>query len=290
MDFNTLKEIIDKATEENITISKLTLRETAKAEKITEEEVYNDMLKKYNIMKNAINRGLKDDKPSPSGLSGDMAFKMKKSVEKGNFSGNFMGEIIYSALAVSEVNACMGCVVAAPTAGSCGVIPSCLHTLQRQHNLTDEQIVLALTNASAVGLILAKNASISGAEGGCQAECGSAAAMIASGIVEIFGGTPQQCGDAVAQALKSLMGLVCDPVAGLVEEPCITRNVAAATVAVSSAEMALADIGTIIPVDEVIETMGRVGKQLPMELRETARGGLATTPTGRDIHKKIFGK
>lgn len=290
MDFNTLKEIINKATEENITISELTLRETAKAEKMTEEEVYNDMLNKYVVMKNAIARGLKDDKPSPSGLSGDMAYKMKKSVEKGNFSGNFMGEIIYSALAVSEVNACMGCVVAAPTAGSCGVIPACLHTLQNQHSLTDKQVVMALANASAVGLILAKNASISGAEGGCQAECGSAAAMIASGIVEIFGGTPSQCGDAVAQALKSLMGLVCDPVAGLVEEPCITRNVAAATVAVSSAELALANIGTIIPVDEVIETMGRVGRQLPMELRETARGGLATTPTGRDIHQRIFGK
>ncbi len=289
MNFNTYKEIIDLATKENITISTLTLRETAIHAKMTEEEVYEDMYRKYKVMKAAIEKGLEDDKPSPTGLSGDMAFKMKKSVDKGNFSGRFFGEIIYSALAVSEVNACMGCVVAAPTAGSCGVIPACLYTLQRQHNLTDDEIVRALINASAAGLIIAKNASISGAEGGCQAECGSAAAMIASGMVEAFGGTPEQCGDAVAHALKSLMGLVCDPVAGLVEEPCIVRNVAAATVAVSSAELALAGIKTIIPVDEVIETMGRVGKQLPMELRETARGGLATTPTGLAIQKKFFG-
>ncbi len=289
MHFETLKEIIDLATKENITISKLALRETAISEKITEEAVYTDMLIKYEVMKASIEAGLKDDKPSPSGLSGDMAFKMKNHVEKGNFSGRFLGEIIYNALSVSEHNACMGCVVAAPTAGSCGVIPACLYTLQKQFELTDEQVVLALVNASAVGLIIAKNASISGAEGGCQAECGSAAAMIASGMVEIFGGTPEQCGVAVAQALKSLMGLVCDPVAGLVEEPCIVRNVAAATIAVTSAELALAGVYSIIPVDEVIETMGRVGKQLPMELRETARGGLATTPTGQAINKKIFG-
>ncbi len=289
MHFETLQEIIDLATKDNITISKLALRETAIAEKMTEDEVYADMFKKYEIMKTSIEAGLKDDKPSPSGLSGDMAFKMRNHVNKGNFSGRFLGEIIYSALAVSEHNACMGCVVAAPTAGSCGVIPACLYTIQKQFDLTDEQAVLALVNASAVGLIIAKNASISGAEGGCQAECGSAAAMIASGIVEIFGGTPEQCGVAVAQALKSLMGLVCDPVAGLVEEPCIVRNVAAAAIAVTSAELALAGIYSVIPVDEVIETMGRVGKQLPVELRETARGGLATTPTGQEINRKIFG-
>ncbi len=289
MDFTTLKEIIDKATEENITISQLTIRETAKSAKITEEEVYADMLKKYEVMKASIHEGLSKRGPSPSGLTGDMALNMKKSVDRGNFSGSFLGEIIYCALAVSEVNACMGCVVAAPTAGSCGVIPACLYTLQKHHNLTDEQVVMALTNASAVGLIIARNASISGAEGGCQAECGSAAAMIASGIVEIFGGTPEQSGTAVAQALKSLMGLVCDPVAGLVEEPCAVRNVAAATVAISSAELGLADVKSIIPVDEVIDAMGKVGKQLPSELRETAKGGLAVTPTGRDIQFKIFG-
>lgn len=289
MEYNTLKEIIDIATNENITISQVALRETARVAKISEEDVYNDMLKKYEVMKDSIKEGLEKKGRSPSGLTGGMASRMKDSVDKGNFSGSFLGEIIYCALAVSEVNACMGCVVAAPTAGSCGIIPSCLYTLQKHHNLTDRQVVMALTNASAVGLIIAKNASISGAEGGCQAECGSAAAMIASGIVEIFGGTPEQCGDAVAQALKSLLGLVCDPVAGLVEEPCAIRNVAAATVAISSAELGLANVKSIIPVDEVIETMGRVGRQLPTELRETAKGGLATTPTGKALQFKIFG-
>ncbi len=289
MDFSNLKEIIDSANEKNITISQLAIQETSRTEKVSEEDVFNDMLNKYEIMKKSIEDGLSKKGSSPSGLSGGFASKMKASVERGNFSGNFLGEIIYSALAVSEVNACMGCVVAAPTAGSCGVIPACLHTLQKQNKLTDEQVVHALINSSAVGLIIAKNASISGAEGGCQAECGSAAAMIASGIVEIFGGTPDQCGDAVAQALKSLMGLVCDPVAGLVEEPCIVRNVAAATVAVSSAELALAGIKTVIPVDEVIESMGIVGKQLPVELRETSRGGLATTKTGEEIRRRVFG-
>ncbi|MFV0520133.1 MAG: L-serine ammonia-lyase, iron-sulfur-dependent, subunit alpha [Lachnospirales bacterium] len=287
--FYSLKGIIDYATEHNMKISDVALKFQSEDLDVTEEHIYNDFKNKYNIMKESIKKGLVENSKSVSGLTGGMAYKMYKSYEKGNFSGSFLGKVIYSALSVSEHNACMGCIVAAPTAGSCGIIPACLITLEEERGLSEEETIRALINASAVGYIISRNATVSGAEGGCQAECGSAAAMISSGMVEMLGGTPEQCGFAVAQSLKMLMGLVCDPVAGLVEEPCVVRNAGSATIAVTSAELSLAGIHSIIPVDEVIEAMYQVGKLLPDSLRETAEGGIAITDTGKRLMEEIFG-
>ncbi len=288
--FNYLKEIIQYATENNMKISDVALKIQSRELGITEEDLYNNFKEKYKIMKESIEKGLVKDSKSVSGLTGGMAYKMYESYQNNNFSGSFMGKIIYSALSVSELNACMGCIVAAPTAGSCGIIPACLITLQEERNISEEDTIKGLINASAVGYIISRNATVSGAEGGCQAECGSAAAMISSAMVEMLGGTPEACGHSVAQSLKMLMGLVCDPVAGLVEEPCVVRNAGSATIAVTSAELSLAGIKSIIPVDEVIDAMYQVGKLLPDSLRETAEGGIATTDTGKMLMEKIFGK
>jgi L-serine dehydratase len=183
----------------------------------------------------------------------------------------------------------MGKIVAAPTAGSAGVVPACLFALQEEKNYTDETMALSLFNTGAIGRIIAQNASIAGASGGCQAECGTAAAMAASAMVELSGGTPAQCADAVAHVIKSVLGLVCDPVAGLVEEPCAVRNVSCAVIAVSSAELALAGFKSIVPADEVIQVMDTIGRNLPETLRETSGGGLAQTPTGQAIAKSVHG-
>ncbi len=288
-EFKLLEDIIQKANNENKKISQIVLEAQAKDNDVSEEEIYNSMLNRYIIMKESISKGLQEGTKSVSGLTGGDAYKMQQSVAKGNFSGSFLGKVIYSALAVSEVNACMGCIVAAPTAGSCGILPACLITLQEENNISEEDTVMALINASAVGYIIARNATVSGAEGGCQAETGSAAAMIASGMVEMLGGTPDMSGHAAAQALKMLLGLVCDPVAGLVEEPCVVRNAGASTIAVTATELSLAGIVSIIPVDEVIDAMYAVGNSLPDTLRETAKGGVAITPTGLKLQEEIFG-
>ncbi len=291
MIYRTIKELLSLCDKHNLSISEVALKSTAKELEISEEEVYNLMKKNYYVMLDAINDGIKLKEKSVSGMSGGLANQMKQYVDNNNsFSGDFMGKVIYAALAVSEINACMGKIVAAPTAGSCGVLPACLYALKEHKNLDERTIIMALTNASAIGKIIMTNATVSGAEGGCQAECGSASAMIASGITEALGGTPEMCTNAAAQALKSHLGLVCDPVAGLVEEPCIMRNVSSAVLAISSAEISLAGIPSVIPLDEVIETMGRVGSQLPIELRETAKGGLAITDTAKSIENKVFGK
>ncbi len=288
MKFETLKEIIDIATEKGVSISHIALDESCIELEKSPEEIKLKMLESYAVMKQAIERGTDKDLKSDSGLSGGMAFKMKELVNSGkNISGGFLGEIFASALAVSEYSACMGKIVAAPTAGSCGILPACLVALQNKYNLSDDQIAMGLINASAVGIIIAKSASISGAEGGCQAECGTAAAMAASAMTEIMGGTPKACGNACAQVIKSVLGLVCDPVAGLVEEPCIIRNVTCSAIAVAATETALAGIDSIIPVDEVICAMKRVGSEMPKSLRETAEGGLATSETGLKIKERF---
>jgi len=194
-----------------------------------------------------------------------------------------MSGAISKALAVAEINACMGKIVAAPTAGSCGVLPAVLLAVEESRQVSEKELLLALFTAAGLGMILAERASVSGAEGGCQAEIGSAAAMAAAAAVELAGGSPRQTADAAAIAMKSMLGLVCDPVGGLVEVPCVKRNATGATIALAAAEMALAGVKSAIPIDEVIDTMGEIGKQMPCSLKETAQGGLAVTPTGRRI-------
>jgi L-serine dehydratase len=284
VNFISVQELIDEANRLNTTISQVTLTQSALDQELTEDEVYEKMLSMYRVMQQSVEDGLDKNLKTTSGLAGGWASKVKARVnENKNISGSFLGHVLSNALAVSELNAAMGQIVAAPTAGSCGVIPGCLTALQSYNNLTDKQIVMGLLNASAIGMVIAKNASISGAEGGCQAEIGTSVAMASSAMTEIMGGTPESCGHAIAQSIKSLMGLSCDPVAGLVEEPCIVRNATGASIAVASTELSLAGIKSIVPVDEVILTAHHIGKGLPEALRETSEGGLAITPTGKKI-------
>ena len=188
-----------------------------------------------------------------------------------------------------EFNAAMGRIVAAPTAGSCGILPAALLTMQAEKQIPERDCVMSLFTASAVGMVIANNASLAGAQGGCQAECGSAAAMAAAAIVELAGGTPKMAEHAIAIAIKNILGLVCDPVAGLVEIPCIKRNASGVAGAFVAAELALAGIESAIPADEVIWTMKKVGDAMSSTLKETAEGGLAATPTGRRLHEHVFG-
>ena len=288
IDFRSLQAIIDLAEAEGKPISALVLQQTALDMEISEDEVLARMHGNLAVMREAVAQGAEQDVKSVSGLTGGMAYKVKARALAGeSLPGALLAEIIYSALAVSELNACMGKIVAAPTAGSCGILPACLLALQNRRGLSDDAVVSGLLTASAVGMVIARNATLAGAEGGCQAECGSAAAMAAAGMVELAGGTPAMCGHAAAQVLKSLMGLVCDPVAGLVEEPCIIRNPSSAGIALVAAELSLAGIESLIPVDEVITTMGQVGKQLPESLRETAEGGVAICKTGRRLAAEV---
>ena len=203
-----------------------------------------------------------------------------------------MGQEVLSAAAyavgISEVNAVMGRIVACPTAGSCGIVPAALYAAKMERNASDDAIVNALFTAAGIGMVIDQNASIAGAAGGCQAECGTAAGMAAAALVELAGGSPKQIGNAVALSIKNLLGLVCDPVAGLVEVPCVKRNGFAVIEAMLAADMSMAGIDSVIPVDEVIDAMNRIGKALPKSLRETSEGGLATTATAREIEKRIY--
>jgi len=204
-------------------------------------------------------------------------------------SGPTLLNAVSMSVAVNEVNAAMGTIVATPTAGACGIVPGTLFAVSQKLNPTREEMVNYLFTAGAIGYCIANNAFISGAAGGCQAEVGSATAMAAAAIVEMAGGTPEQSAQAVAIALKNMLGLVCDPVAGLVEVPCVKRNAMGAAIATVAADMALAGIKSVIPTDEVIEAMYRIGCTMPTALKETAQGGLAATQTGRQIEAKIFG-
>lgn len=221
---------------------------------------------------------------SPCGLSGGQGAQMAAAAN--SICGPFLQEVISTALKMGEHNACMGRIVAAPTAGACGVLPAVLVPLQRKDKLGDERMVRCLYAAAGFGQVIATRASISGAEGGCQAEVGSASGMAAAALVYLRDGTPGQMAAACAMALQNVMGLVCDPVAGLVEVPCVKRNVMGAVNALSCADMALAGLTGGIPCDEVIDAMGAVGRALPPSLRETGEGGLAATPTGRRIAER----
>jgi L-serine dehydratase len=250
----------------------------------SEQVLFQRMRKNLKVMRESVVTGLSSERRSLSGLVGGDAFKVEGRRKRGeSLVGEQLSGVIARALAVAEVNACMGKIVAAPTAGSCGVIPAVLLTVEETLQVSEQEILLALFTAAGLGMIIAERANISGAEGGCQAEMGSAAAMAAAAAVELAGGTPRQTADAAAMAMKSMLGLVCDPVGGLVEVPCVKRNATGATIAMVAAEMALSGVKSAIPIDEVIDAMGEIGKQMPCSLKETAQGGLAMTPTGRRI-------
>lgn len=291
MDFYTGQELLKRCHEESLPIS-----DVMKFREITNTHQSGIHIEKklktaLTIMKNSAKKPLQQPTKSIGGLIGGEAKKVADhAASKKNVCGNALSKAISYSMAVLEVNASMGLIVAAPTAGSAGVLPGVLLALQDEQRLSDDTLYKGLLNASAIGYLLMRNASVAGAEAGCQAEVGAASAMAASAVVEMMCGTPEMCLEAASFALSNLLGLVCDPIAGLVESPCQSRNAIGVANALTSAELALSGITHPIPFDEMAEAMLRVGKSLPFELRETAMGGCAGTPTGCDLGCKICGK
>lgn len=284
------KDLINLTKETNKKIWELVLDYECERTGKTKEEIFEGMKNVLKVMIDSANKGLSEEINSISGLIGGNAKKVEDYRKIKTISGEIINKAMARALSVSEVNASMGKIVAAPTAGSAGILPAVIITAAEVLGKNEDEMVKALFTASGIGQIIAKNATVSGAEGGCQAECGSAAAMAAAAVVEMAGGTPEQALHAASIAIQNILGLVCDPVAGLVEAPCYLRNSSGAVNALTSADLALAGVKSIIPFDEVVDAMYKVGKALPFELRETALGGIASTPTGQKLMKDIFGE
>ncbi len=280
----SMRELVSAA--QGTTIGEAALLNEMLETGLTEEELRKIMHDRLEVMRASVENGMDPNQRSLSGLSGGQAARLSRAVETGRtVSGSLMGNTAVRAMAVAECNACMGRIVAAPTAGSCGILPAAILTMQEERGLSDEALVNALFTAAAVGAVIAQRASVSGAEGGCQAECGSAAAMTAAALVELAGGTPEMASAACGLALMNSMGLVCDPVAGLVEVPCVYRNVGSVANALTAADMALAGIAAPIPTDEIIDAMKAVGDMLPACLRETGEGGVAACPSALKAKK-----
>ncbi|KLV28262.1 L-serine ammonia-lyase, iron-sulfur-dependent, subunit alpha [Niallia circulans] len=287
--FRNVAELVEIATTRNLPISEIMIEQEMQVTGKTRQEIIGQMETNLQVMEQAVERGL-NGVVSHSGLTGGDAVLLQNYIKKGQFlSGEIILDAVSKAVATNEVNAAMGMICATPTAGSAGVVPGTLFAVQNKLNPTREQMIAFLFTSGAFGFVVANNASISGAAGGCQAEVGSAAGMAAAAIVEMAGGTPEQSAHAMAITLKNMLGLVCDPVAGLVEVPCVKRNAMGAANAMIAADMALAGIKSRIPCDEVIDSMYRIGQAMPTALKETARGGLAATPTGRRLEAEIFG-
>lgn len=286
----SLQQWIQEAEAQKVSFADYCISRQAEEMEITPTQLLDKMTSMLTVMQESIRAGLSGLK-SKGGLVGGDAAKLQQyfAEERSHMIfGKTMSKAIMIAVAVGEANASMGRIVAAPTAGSSGVIPAILFSLKEEKDFSTEQLATALVVAGVVGMIIASRASLSGAEGGCQAECGSAGAMAAAAVVALFHGTARQIGNAVAITLKNMLGLVCDPVAGLVEVPCVKRNAGAAAQAMVGAQMALAGVDSVIPVDEVIDAMAAIGLSMPCSLKETAQGGLAATPTGLRLAKKIF--
>lgn len=289
LEYDSIQALCEEAQSRGMPISQMVLADQAQQMEQDPQVLYDRMANNLHVMQQAVEAGKNPDLRSVSGLTGGDAARMEKYALGGGLMGGFMCRAMARALAVAEYNAAMGKIVAAPTAGSCGILPGTIVSVMEDKGLPEKAGVMALFTAGAIGMVIAKKASIAGASGGCQAECGSASAMAAAALVEMAGGTPLQAANACAMAIKNQLGLVCDPVAGLVEIPCIKRNVSGIAIAFTAADMALAGIESKIPVDEVVETMRQVGDSMPCSLKETAQGGLAVTPTGIAMKQKIFG-
>jgi L-serine dehydratase len=289
IEYHSIAELVTLAEEKKCRISDAVLEDQAEAMEKTAEELSAMMKNNLDVMKNAAEKGKEEGIRSRSGLSGGDGFRMASHAEGRPLSGPFCAKALARAIAIAEFNAAMGKIVAAPTAGSCGILPAAVLTMMEEKNSSEEDALMALFTAGAMGMVIANEASLAGAEGGCMAECGSAAAIAAAALVEMSGGSPSMAAEAFAMALKNQLGLVCDPVAGLVEVPCIKRNAGGIMCALGAADMALAGIKSVIPADEVILAMKEIGDSLSQALRETAQGGLAVTPTGLALKQKIFG-
>ena len=291
LDYTSIHELAVQAAAKGITIGQLALADQAAQTETAPDILVRRMRRNLEVMQAAARDGAAKDLRSTSGLTGGDAWKMREYLARGGaLCGPVGARAIAIALAVAEYNAAMGRIVAAPTAGSCGILPGAVLALLEQGLADEDAAVDGLFCAGAIGMVIANQASIAGAEGGCQAECGSASAMAAAALVQMRGGSPAMVEQAAAIAVKNQLGLVCDPVAGLVEVPCIKRNAGGVTNALTAADMALAGIVSVIPVDEVVGAMREVGESLPCALRETAQGGLAAPPTGQRIRERLFGK
>lgn len=282
----TIQALIDRANKENCPISHVVCEIQCEEQQTSTEETREKMRNSLDVMKASVKNGLKGG-ISNGGLCGRQAKEYLDNNKCGMLMGNICKKAIAYAIAGAEHNACMGRIVAAPTAGSCGILPAVLFAAQDELGFTDDQLVDALFNSAGICLVVAENASISGAKGGCQAECGTAAAAAASALTELLGGTPEMCAHACAMAFKFILGLTCDPVAGLVEVPCVKRNASGAVNAFVASEMALCGIESAIPADEVIEAMKQTGDLMSYSLKETSLAGLATTPTAKKITKEL---
>lgn len=282
-EYHSISDLVKLSIDNNQEIWQVVLTGQAHDKMMSERDVFAQMKQMYRAMKSADE--LYDwQLKSPSGMAGGDGYRMRQYNESGNnICGDFIGMVMEKALKMGESNACMKRIVAAPTAGSCGVIPAVLLSYEKCFNVTEEECVKALLIAAGIGAVIAENASIAGAAGGCQAEIGSASSMAAAGAVYLAGGDTEAIIHAAAMAMKNLLGLACDPVAGLVEVPCVKRNVVGAVNALSAADMALAGVRSIIPPDEVFDAMRSVGISLPEAIRETGKGGLAATTTGQKI-------
>lgn len=285
------EELLKICEEENISLSEYAIRLEMEDKDLTREQVFAKMSKNLEVMREGANEGREKKIYSVSGLIGGDGYKINKYLREGKMlTGEVTVRAMAMALSSSEVNAAMGRIVACPTAGSCGILPAVILSAGEKLGKTDEELIEGLFASAAVGMIIGMNATLAGAEGGCQAECGSAAAMGSAAVVEMMGGTPKMSLDAGAIVLKNILGLVCDPVAGLVEIPCAKRNAAGAISALCTADMVMAGVDSKIPFDDTVSAMYTVGKGLPAALRETAMGGVAITKAGLELRKKVFGE
>lgn len=283
--YRSLGEAIRDAEARGMALSALALEVEARDQGRPVAEIRDALRRALAVMREAVARGLVGDLRSTSGLVGGDAARMRTGPD-GPLAGTPFRDVLARALAVQEVNAAMGVIVAAPTAGGAGVLPAVLTGLAEARGIAEERVVDALATAGLIGAVVAERASLSGAEGGCQAETGAAAGMAAGAAVEMLGGTPRQVGHATALAQQGTLGLVCDPLGGLVELPCVFRNATGAAIALAAIEMAMAGVEFAIPADEVIDTMGEIGASMDVRYRETAGGGLAATPTGRRLARE----
>ncbi len=286
--FDSGKTLLELCSDNNKSIWEITVKSEIKNTGIDENTLIDKLREILIVMEESALIGLDREINTMGGLLDNDAIKLEQYKKSGKtFSGEFILDAVAKSLSVSQVNASMGKVVAAPTAGAAGIMPAILFSNKKNHSFNEKDMIKGLLTSSAIGQIIAKKATVSGAEGGCQAECGSAAAMAAGALVEMVNGTPEQVLHAASFALTNIMGLICDPIAGLVEYPCALRNTSGVTNAYLSADLALSGMKSLIPFDEVVESMFEVGNLMPSSLKETALGGLATTPTGEMIRDKL---
>lgn len=285
------EELINICKEENISLSEYAIRMEVDKSGLSREEIVEKMRANLKVMIDGVTEGMSKEVYSVTGLIGGDGFRVNEYLKKGEtLTGTTTVMAMSMALASSEVNASMGKIVACPTAGSCGILPAVILSAGGKLGKTEDEMIEGLFAAAAIGTIIGMNATLSGAEGGCQAECGSAAAMGAGAVVFLMGGTPKMSMDAGAIVIKNILGLVCDPVAGLVEIPCAKRNAAGAVSALCTADLVMAGVDSKIPFDDAVSAMYKVGRELPASLRETALGGVAVTKAGLELKKKAFGE